>query len=441
MKRILHLSFVFLLVLLTFFPFIFPNNVEAQGTQVVYVVPVEQNIERGLESFLNRAFTEAENAAADMIILEIDTLGGEIDAALGIGELIMKEEIPVVAYVKGEAISAGSYIALNADKIYMEPGSHIGAAAPRTATGEETDPKVTSWWASHMMSAAKQHNRDATIAQGMVDPNVEIPGITEKGELITLDSERAVQYGMADGIVESREELLQELAMEDALVEEVELTPAERLARFVTNPYVMSILLIIGIAGILIEIFAPGFGISGIIGISAFGLYFFGHYIAGFAGWESIVLFVLGLILMIIELFIPSFGIFGILGLIGFAMGISLAAYETSYGMMSLVIALVINAVLLAFLIKHFGHRGVWNRFILQDEQRKETGYVSHSKDKNLVGKVGRSLTKLRPSGVAVIDGKRFDVVSEGDFIEQDKEIEVIFVEGTRIVVRELANN
>lgn len=440
MKRVLHLSFVFFLVLLTFFPFISPNNVEAQGTQVVYVVPVEQSIERGLESFLNRAFTEAENAAADMIILEIDTLGGEIDAALGIGELIMKEEIPVVAYIKGEAISAGSYIALNADKIYMEPGSHIGAAAPRTASGEETDPKVTSWWASHMMDAAGRNNRDATIARGMVDPNTEIPGLKEKGELITLDSNRAVQYGMADGIVESREELLQELAMDEAYIEEVKLAPAEKLARFVTNPYVMSILLIIGIAGLLIEIFIPGFGISGIIGISAFGLYFFGHYIAGFAGWEAIILFVLGLILIIVEIFVPSFGIFGFLGLIGFAMGISLAAYETSYGMKSLLIALLINTVLLVILIKYFGHRGVWNRFILRDEQRKESGYVSHSKDKNLVGKTGKTLTKLRPSGVAVIEGKRFDVVSEGNFIGQDEEIEVIFIEGTRIVVKRIAN-
>lgn len=440
-KITLLLMSVMMLSMIQFIPF---NNqystVSAEGNELVYVIPVEDGIERGLEKFLTRAFKEAEANNADLIILEINTLGGEIDAAVGIGELIRKEKIPVVAYIKGEAISAGSYIALNADKIYMEPGSHIGAAAPRTVTGEETDPKVTSWWASHMISAAEQNNRDATIARGMVDPSVEIPGITEKGELITLDSKRAVKYGMADGIVESREELLRELAMNNAQVEEVKLTPAERLARFVTNPYVIPFLLIIGIAGILIEIFVPGFGISGIIGISAFGLYFFGHYLAGFAGWESIVLFLLGLTLMIVELFIPSFGIFGILGLIGFAMGISLAAYQTSYGMMSLLIALLINAVLLAILIKYFGHRGVWNRFILQDEQRKETGYVSHSKDKNLVGKIGRTLTKLRPSGVAVIDGKRFDVVSDGGFIDQNKEVEVVFVEGTRIVVSELAN-
>lgn len=438
MKRILYFSFAIIFLALSFFPYILPNNAEAQGTQVVYVVPVEQSIERGLESFLNRAFDEAEKAAADMIILEIDTLGGDVDAAIGIGELIKESEIPIVAYIKNEAISAGSYIALNTDKIYMKPESHIGAAAVRTYSGDEVDPKITSLWASHMESAAEAHGRNPEIASGMVDPNVEIPGLSERGQLITLDSNKAVQYGMADGIINTREELLLELGMEDAYIEEVKLSPAEKLARAVTNPYVVPILLTIGLAGLLIELFAPGFGIPGITGLIAFGLYFFGHYFAGFAGNEALILFLLGFILMVAELFVPSFGILGVTGIISLGLGISLAAYDTSYGLFSLGTAIIINIILFIILVKYFGHRGVWNKFILKDEQKKETGYVSHNKDKNLLGKTGKTLTKLRPAGVAIIDGHRYDVVSEGTLIDYDKNIEVIMIEGTRIVVREI---
>jgi len=432
---------IFFLIIFQLISFIQPPLSSAEGNHLVYVVPVEQGIERGLERFLTRAFVEAEDAMADTIILEINTLGGAVDAALGIGDLIRRESIPVVAYIKGDAISAGSYIALHADQIYMEPGSNIGAAAVRTITGEEADPKVTSVWVSKMRDAAEMHGRNQDIAEGMVNPDMVIPGLTERGELITLNSKEAVTYGIADGVVNNRNQLLTELGMEHANQVEVKLSPAERLARFVTNPYLIPILLIIGLAGILIELFVPGFGVSGIIGISAFGLYFFGHFFAGFAGWEAILLFLAGFILVAIEVFVPGFGIFGILGILALALGIGFAAYQTTYGLISLVIAIVVNILVFIILIKYFGHRGVWNRFILKEEQRKEGGYVSHTKDKALVGKRGITITKLRPSGTAVIEGKRYDVVTEGSLIDANQPIEVILVEGTRIVVKEAPND
>ena len=408
---------------------------KAEG-KLVYVVPVEQEIERGLQKFLERAFGEAEKANADVIILEINTLGGAVDAAIDIGTLLQQEKTPVIAFIKGEAISAGSYIALSADKIYMQPNSHIGAAAVRTITGEEADPKITSFWASHMRGAAKQQNKNPEIAEGMVDPNIEIQGITKKGQLITLDSESARKTGIADGIVNDREQLLNKLDLDQANIVSVQLSLGEKLARFVTNPIIMSMLLIVGIAGILIEIFVPGFGLFGIVGVTSFGLYFFGHLFAGFAGWEHIILFLVGIVLILLEIFIPG-GIVGAIGSIMLSSGIVLAAYKTSYGIFSLVIAIIVNSILLYVLIKYFGHRGVWKRLILNEEQKKESGYVSHNKDKKLIGNKGVTLSKLRPSGIAVIDGLRYDVISQGEWIEENKEIRVIMVEGTRIVVQE----
>ncbi len=439
MRKIIYLGlFTILFIISQFSPFYHAPQVAAEGKKLVYIVPVQQSIERGLEHFLERAFTEAEDAMADVIILEINTLGGAIDAAFGIGDLIDDEQIPVVAYIKDNAASAGAYISLNADKIYMEPGSTIGAAAVRTIGGNEADPKITSYWVKNMRSAANLHGRNPDIAEGMVVTDMVIPGVTEYGDLITLDAEEAVTHNIADGIVNNRQELLAAIDMETADQVEITLSPAEKLARFVTNPIIIPILLIIGLAGIVIELLAPGFGVPGIVGISAFGLYFFGHFIAGFAGWESILFFLAGFILMLIEVFVPGFGIFGILGILSFGTGVSLAAYQTEYGLISLGVAVIINSIIAVVLIKYYGHRGVWNKFILREEQKKEGGYVSHKNEITLLGKKGTSITKLRPAGTAIIEGKRYDVISEGGLINANLPIEVIQVEGTRIVVREI---
>ncbi len=414
-------------------------SVEAYEEQtLIYIVPVEQTIERGLESFLVRAFTEAEEATADLIIMEINTPGGEIMAATNIGELILNSDIPVIAYVKNNAISAGSYISLCADKIYMKPNSSIGDAAVRTIDGDEVDPKITSYWIEKMEAAANHNGKNSEIVAGMVDPSIEISGITKNGQLITLSSEKALEYGIADGMVNSRDELISDLGYTNVSIVELDLSPAEKLARAVTNPYIAPVLLIIGIAGLLLELFIPGFGIFGITGLISFFLYFFGHYIAGFAGLESVALFVIGFILMSIEIFIPGFGVFGVLGIIALGVGIILAAYSSTIGLISLLVAIVVNIILAIILAKYFGHRGVWNRFILKEEQKNEEGYISHKNDKKLLGAKGITITKLRPSGAMKIDEIRYDVITEGDFIDIKKEVEVIMVEGTRIVVREI---
>ncbi|MCG6197448.1 nodulation protein NfeD, partial [Anoxybacillus sp. LAT_38] len=111
-------------------------------------------------------------------------------------------------------------------------------------------------------------------------------------------------------------------------LETIEPTVGERVARFVTSPVVMSLLLIIGLVGIVVELFAPGFGVAGTISLCAFGLYFFGHYVAGFANWLHIGLFVLGILLMILEIFVPG-AIVGALGFVSIVTGLVMAAYDT----------------------------------------------------------------------------------------------------------------
>lgn len=422
-----------------------PSSTDS-ATKLVYVVPVQQTIESGLEQFLIRAFSEAEQAHADYIILRISTFGGEVEAAADIGELIRTSPVETIAYIEGKAISAGSYISLNADQIMMGPGSTIGSAAVVALDGEPvTDSKTISTWAGLMHSAAEMNDRNTDYALGMVDER-QIVHVSEldktygAGELINFTAGEAVAAGYAEGTAKSITEVLDILDARNAHVEYVELSFAESLARFLTNPFVMPMLLLIGLVGIGIEIFVPGFGFPGALGVTAFIAYFFGQYTAGFAGVEHILLFAIGVVFLIVEIFVSSFGLFGILGIASLCGGIVLAAYDTGNAIVSLLIALLVAIVVIVIVSIYFQKRGVWNKFILRDTFTEDKGYVSTSSKKDLLGKTGIAVTTLRPSGVAEIDNKRVDVVSSGSFIRQDSRIEVIQIEGTRVVVQELSD-
>lgn len=307
---------------------------QAKSYENVVWISVQQEIERGLESYLTRAFSEAAEQGADLVILDMDTPGGEITAADSIAQLVRQAPMDVVAYIDNQAFSAGTYIALNADKIAMEPGSSIGAATPIDLAGNAAEVKLISAWTEKMKAAAKLNNRNPDIARAMVEIDWELPGIKPKGTVLSLDAQRAKELGYADLIVADRNALLQSLGVADQAVSEIEPTMGEKIARIVTNPVVMSLLLVVGLVGIAIEIFHPGFGIAGAIGLSSFALYFFGHYVAGFASWVHIMLFFLGVLMLILELFIPG-GIVGILGFASMVSGLVLAAYDTSQGLAS----------------------------------------------------------------------------------------------------------
>ncbi len=410
-------------------------------SQAVYWIPLDQEVEQGLARFLERGFQEADEAGAEAIILEMDTLGGDVEAALEIGKLLRSSDIPVTVYIKGEAISAGSYIALNADQILMTPGSAMGAAEPRTLTGEKADPKAVSFWASNMRAAAEAQGRDPEIAAGMVDRNLEIKGLKKKGELVSLSANQAVQWKMADQMVKGDAEVLRFVDASSSDVVRVDQTWSEKLARFVTSPYVIPVLFLIGLAGLAIEIFTPGFGLPGLIGLSAFGLYFFGHYLAGLAGVENFVLFAAGLILLLIEIFVPGFGIFGILGLVSLAVAVVTAAADLVFGLATLVIVLLLTVVGVIIAIRHFGLRGGLKRLVLHSVQENATGYVTQPGYRELMGKQGKALSPLRPSGTAAIEGSRVDVVSEGGFIPPHTPVKVVDVEGHRVVVRVLSES
>lgn len=304
------------------------------GGQQVMIIPIDGTIEPGLGAFLERSIEEAEESGVSTIILDINTPGGRLDTVLRMRDAILDTEIPTVAFVNREAFSAGALITIASDEIWMTPGAVFGAATPISGvTGETADEKTISAVRSTFRSTAEQQGRDPAIAEAMVDPAVEIEGLDTSTSLLSLSTEQALEFDYADGVAENRDELLNELGLSEADVTVASPTLFERAVRFITDPNVASILILLGIAMIVLDGLVGGFGVMALIGAGMLGVFFYGHLLADIAGWEDVALVVVGLILIAIEAFvIPGFGVAGILGTLSLVGGLVLAMTTRSFG-------------------------------------------------------------------------------------------------------------
>lgn len=413
----------------------------SSSEKIVYVVPIEETVEKGLYSFLKRAVTTAEKENAEAIIFEINTPGGAVDAAGEIGKLLTTTDVETISFVNKKALSAGAYIALNTDEIYMVPGATMGSAAIIDQQGNTAGKKAESYWFAAMKSAAIQNNRDPKYALAMADERINLPDYgAKKGDLLTLTAPQALEVGYSEGTVASLSELVNTLGYQDADIRDLDETFAEKLARFITNPIVVSILLTIGSLGLVLELYSPGFGIPGLMGISALLLFFYGHLVAGLAGYETLVLFIVGIGLVLLEFFVPG-GIVGSIGIISIIGSLFLATDNVVHMATSILIAIGVSILASILMVRVFGkNMRLFKKIILTDSTNTESGYVSNRNRTELIGKVGSTLTALRPAGTILIGDERIDVVSEGEFILKDKAVMVVKAEGSRIVVREISN-
>ena len=407
----------------------------------VYRVPLHQEVEKGLHAFLQRSFKEAADEGAETIVLDIDTPGGFVDAADQIAKLMTSTDAKIVAFINDRALSAGAFLALYADEIYMTPNGSIGAAQVIDGSGNAAETKANSYWLAQMKNAALHNDRKPKYALAMANPEIDMPELrAPKGELLTLTADEAEKVDYSEGTVATFDELLQKLDLEEATVISTTETFSEKAARFITNPIVVPILLSVASLGLIVELYSPGFGVPGSMGLTALFLFFYGHTVAGLAGYETLILFLLGVGLIIAEFFIAGgiAGIFGVLAIIG---SILLAGTNLAFMAVSVLIAMAVASIGAVVIMKFFGKKlHLLNKIILMDTMDTENGYVSNENRTDLLQKVATTLTPLRPSGVADLDGERIDVVSEGRYIDRNKEVVIVAVEGFRIVVREKKN-
>lgn len=444
MKRIISLIVVALIATLLFSSVGFGSApvAKAEGAgKLVYIIPIEDEVERGLEAFLRRTTKEAIEANADHIIFEINTPGGAVDAADGIGQILQGINIPTTAYIRSRALSAGSYIALFADTIYMNPQATMGASGIINSDGSAAEAKAQSYWREAMGSAAEASGRDRIYAEAMADASIDLPELNApKGQFLTLGPTKALEVGYSQGTVSHRAELLEVLGLSDAQIVETQTTPAENVARFLTNSIVVSILLTLAGLGFVIELYTAGFGVAGIVSILSLILFFYGHAVAGFAGLEVFVLVLLGIALIITEFFVPG-GILGALGLVSIIAALFFASESVFVIGLSLLIALIVSIAVAVILYRKIGfQKGILGHIILFDRMTSDRGYVPAEERTSLVGTHGVALTPLRPAGTGLFGDERIDIVSEGGFISQGQKIEIVQVNGSRVVVKDITN-
>lgn len=448
-EKKLHIFLLGVAIFLSVF-FVFAKTQTRAQQPIVFVAPIEGVIDLGLAPFVQRVIDEATAANATAVILEINTFGGRVDAAVLIRDALLESQVLTVAFINKRAISAGALISLAAEKILMTEGGTIGAATPVQvgAPGTPAQPveeKTVSYVRKEFGATAEQRNRPQAIAEAMVDADVEIPDVIEKGKLLTLTTQEALKLKVADSQANDLHAVLQFLNLSDAEIRHASETWAESLVRFLTHPVVSSLLMTVGILGIMLEMRVPGFGVPGALGLISLALFFWGHGLVQLAGLEEFLLVGLGLILVGLEIFvIPGFGIAGILGIIALMGGLGLSLIGTgatwdstlsALGQVAFSILVAILATLI--LLRYFPRLPFGKRLILETNLQAQEGYESSpAADHRWLGKQGIAVSDLHPSGIARFDGERVDVVSDGTFIQAGQPLEVVRIDGNRVVVQ-----
>jgi membrane-bound serine protease (ClpP class) len=412
---------------------------------VVLVAPIHGMIDLGLAPFVERVLEDAAQRRAAAVVLDIDTFGGRVDAAVAIRDRLLQSRIRTVAFVNQRAISAGALITLACEKVVVARGSTIGAATPVEVGGPggEAKPvgeKTVSYVRKEFRATADARRRPGLIAEAMVDPDVVIPDVIEKGKLLTLTSEDALKYGVADFRADDLPAVLRGLELSSAELRYERENWAEKTVRFLTHPIVSSLLMTLGMLGVIVELRTPGFGVPGLVGITSLVLFFWGHWLVELAGWGQLLLLAIGLILIAVEVFLlPGFGAAGVLGIIALVAALSTSLYgagaswrmvvlAVSRVMISAAVAAVGFLILLRFIHVMPGGR----KLVLASALSGGGDALSRLES----GTRGSALTPLRPAGIASFEGRRVDVVSQGQFLPAGQALEVVRDEGHRVVVR-----
>lgn len=429
---------------LLFYLFCFPA--QTQGLKVLFM-QVSGTIDLGMVPYTSRVLREAEKQGAAAVILQINTPGGRVDAATRMRDALLDAQVETIAFIDKEAYSAGALIALACKKIYMTGGGVIGAAAPVTASGEPLGEKYISALRKLFRATAEHHGRPPEVAEAMVDADVAIAGLIDTGKLLTLTTQEALQWHVADGQIETLDALLRHLNFPATSLTNAPLNWAEALVRVLTQPLVSTLVLMAGLLALWVELMEPGFGVGAVVGLLCLALFFGSHYLVGLAGWEEVLLIGVGALLLAGEiLLIPGFGIAGFLGVLALVAGLYLSflgSYPTpaeiwnaGFRMLTVVVVVAIGiGVMLVFL----PHTPLWARLSLKTRLAKGSGQSQGPEippPAPLLGAEGMTLTPLLPSGTGLFQGRRLDIISEGEYISVDTPVMIVHIEGNRLVVR-----
>lgn len=432
----------------------------------VHIVPIREDIMPPLTFFVRRAVKAAMEEKADWLILDMDTNGGRVDVTDDIISIVGQFKGKTATYVNRKAFSAGAFISVATQEIYMAPQSVIGAAAPimmmpgggPEAMPDTVEAKMTSAVRAMVRTAAEKNGHNIEVIEAMIDKSRElkIDGqvLNEKGQILTLtDVQAAKAYGtppkplLSKGTFESMEDLLKHLGLEKAAITRVQPTGAEKTASWLTK--ISPLLLMIGVIGIYIEMKTPGFGVPGIVGIIALVTYFAAGYIAGLSGLEWLVVFLVGLVLFALEIFFfpgtIALGMAGaVLMLIAIIMGFvdiypGMPALPTmeqlKWPLQNLAIAGAASLVMIAILARFLPKTALYGHLVSTGASGAQTTRELEQQSVSRLGQIGVTISALRPGGKARFGDVVLDVVTQGEMIPKGAQVKVIASSGSDPVV------
>ena len=441
-------------------------------------------------SYLERKLNEAEKDAVDIVILEIDSPGGELNASLDIARMLSEVEwAETVAYVPSSAmygaLSGAAFAALGCERIVMGERAAIGDAGVIESDGTNPFRYVPEKQRTHVtnriVELAKFHGRPPALAEAMVEKDLDVYQVrntktgeetcmsqkeldaaedaedwekgkpveeTLGGNFLEVTGVRAVELGLADGNAESREELFEQLDVVGT-PKVLKWSSIDTAVMVFNAPLVTALLFIVGLVALYIEMSSPGIGMGILTAGLCFALFFWSRFLGGTADWLELVLFLAGLAFLGVELFIlPGFGVAGLSGMLLLGASLVLAGQdfvipETDDQMATLVRSLSVLTgsmltffVLAAFMNRYFGSLPVLGRLTLAPPTEGEAALVQTPAEQALaVGDVGRSDSALRPGGRARFGHRLLDVATDGEFIEPGTPIQITRISGRRILV------
>ncbi len=407
-----------------------------QSGGIAYGIEVDGTIDPASERWIDQALTDAEEQDAALALITLDTPGGLDDSTREIVQRIIAAEMPVVVYVSPDgarAASAGVFITQAADVAAMAPQTNIGSATPVSigpgGTDEVLGRKITNDAAAYVRALAEGHGRNGDLAAETVT------------EARNLTAEEALDEDMIDAIAASDEELLEELDgfkvkgpkattldTEGLAIEPHEMPLHLELLQILVNPNVAFLLLLVGLAGIAIELFAPGAIVPGAIGAISLLLGLFGTAQLPFT-LAGILLLVAAVVLIVAEAHLPTGGAVGAVGVAALiASGLLLYNTDSEALDVSLPVIIAIGVVIgaLGLFMAERAYRA-------QKQDRVLTGW------EEMIGAVGEVRVSLDPVGQVFVEGALWRaVVDAGGPVSVGSRVRVREVEGLTLHVEPL---
>ena len=420
----------------------------AQSQPKAYIIELQGEINPSTARLVTRGLENAAQRKATVVVIHLNTYGGMVVSADTIRIRLLNSPIPVIAFVDKNAGSAGALISIACNKIYMSPGSSMGAVTVVNGqNGQAMPDKYQSYMRGVMRATALARGRNPQIAEKMVDQNLDLPGVSPTGQVITFTPEEALKYGFSDGTARTIEEVLTLYGVKGAPTETHTEDWVERFIQFLLLPVVSSILILLIFGGLFLELKAPGLSLPGAVGVVAALLYFAPHYLHGLAEVWEIGLFVIGIGLLALEVFlIPGFGVFGVLGLACTLAGLTFGVlYNDGTDFSSFNWTEIVNRMAISLLALGAALVGAFwlGRSLLKGDRAYP--FVDHNTiSKRAVvdgleqyfGLTAQTATDLKPIGFVEINGERLEAQTRGELVRKGQTVRILGQDTGTLVVQ-----